>query len=136
MLTFFVICSVRFTLSKIEKLKKEIQIKSVFQSGLKSSKYPIRANWNFLDIDTEVKVLFGAPKKNIKAAPHRNKVKRLLREAYRLNKHALIEVCLQRNVKIGVSFIYIGNEIPTFEYISTKMILLLEQLIVQIEENT
>lgn len=59
-----------------------------------------------------------------------------MREAYRLNKIQLIEFCLQRNVKIGVSFIYIGNEIPTFEYISTKMILLLEQLVVQIEENT
>jgi hypothetical protein len=59
-----------------------------------------------------------------------------MREAYRLNKHALLDVCLLRNVKIGVSFIFIGNEIPTFEYISTKMTLLLEQLIVEIEENT
>ena len=126
----------RYTLSKIEKLKSEIQIKSVFQSGLKSNKYPIRANWNFLEIDTSVKVLFGAPKKNLKVAPHRNKVKRLMREAYRLNKHSLIEMCLRRNVKIGVSFIYIGNEIPTFEYISTKMTILLEQLIADIEENT
>lgn len=126
----------RFTLSKIEKLKKESQIKSVFQSGLKSSKYPIRANWNFLEMDTTVKVLFGAPKKNIKSAPHRNKVKRLMREAYRLNKHSLIAMCMQRNVKIGVSFIFIGNEIPTFEYISTKMILLLQQLMAEIEENT
>lgn len=126
----------RFTLSKIEKLKKENQIKSVFQSGLKSSKYPIRANWNFIESDTPVKVLFGAPKKNLKSAPHRNKVKRLMREAYRLNKHPIIELCLQRNVKIGVSFIFIGNEIPTFEYISTKMPLLLEQLIADIEENT
>lgn len=87
-------------------------------------------------MDTTVKVLFGAPKKNIKSAPHRNKVKRLMREAYRLNKHSLIAMCMQRNVKIGVSFIFIGNEIPTFEYISTKMILLLQQLMAEIEENT
>jgi len=127
---------VKFTLSKIEKLKKENQIKTVFGSGLRSIKYPLRANWNYLESDTAVKVLFGASKKNFKSAVHRNKVKRLMREAYRLNKIKLVEFCLQRNVKIGISFIYIGNEIPTFEYISTKMILLLEQLIVQIEENT
>ena len=123
------------TLPKIEKLKRESQIKAIFASGHKSIKYPIRANWNFIESDSPIKVLFASPKKNQKSAVHRNKTKRILREAYRLNKQIILQDCLQRNVKIGISFIYIGNEIPTFEYISSKMIVLLEQIALQLKEN-
>ncbi len=128
----------KYTLPKIEKLKKEIQIKTVFNSGNKTIKFPVRANWSVLEHTdfASVKVLVGCPKKNIKLAVQRNKIKRLLREAYRLNKLPLIALCNKKNIKIGLCIIYIGNEIPEFEYIMQKVELLLSQVINQIEEHT
>jgi ribonuclease P protein component len=121
-------------LPKTEKLKWERSIKLVFSSKNKLFKHPIRVTWTFLEQTEPIKILVGCPKRNIKSAVHRNRIKRLLREAYRINKSQITEFCIQKNVKIGIAFIFLGNEIPTFEYTNDKVKMLLQETITQIEK--
>ena len=74
-------------------------------------------------------VLFAVSKKRFKRAVDRNRVKRLMREAYRLNKHDQLYVYLaasQKNIVFSVG--YIGKEIAPLNLIEKKMAKLLKQL--------
>ena len=81
----------RNTYPKSEKLKSQKQIEFLFSEGKSVAVYPLRMV--FVKIpDTEVheiKIGVSASKKNFKLATQRNRIKRLLREAYRLNKSIL-----------------------------------------------
>ncbi len=72
---------------------------------------------------------FSVSSKNFKKAVDRNRIKRLMREAYRLQK-ALLSESLEENQKNLVVFIiYNGNTLPEFDDISEKMGEALKQLL-------
>ena len=71
-----------------------------------------------------------------KKAVDRNRVKRLMRESYRLQKHELLAAVLQRQKKLSVFLIYTGNELPDFELVYSKAGSLIKRLIKLINENT
>lgn len=68
-----------------------------------------------------VKAGVSASKRNFKKAVDRNRVKRLLREAYRLNKHELVNACAERNLALSAFFIYVDKSMPTFELLQEKI---------------
>lgn len=83
--------SMRNTYSKVEKLKSQKQIELLFSEGKSVAVYPLRLVFAKLP-DTEetgLKIGVSASKKYFKKATQRNRIKRLLREAYRLNKTLL-----------------------------------------------
>ncbi len=69
---------------------------------------------------------FIAPKKLYKLATERNKAKRLMREAYRLNQHLLAEVVEKNSVELHGAFIC-KKASPTFEEINKDLVSLLQQ---------
>lgn len=72
---------------------------------------------------------FSVSSKNFKKAVQRNRIKRMMREAYRLQK-GLLQKQLEDNRKSLVVFIiYNGNTLPEFENIFEKMGMALQQLI-------
>ena len=73
---------------KNEKLKSQKAIEQLFAEGKSVSAYPLRMV--YLDNQSQLKVGVSVSKRNFKLAVHRNRVKRLLREGYRLNKNLLI----------------------------------------------
>lgn len=77
---------------------------------------------------TAVQVAFVIKKKRMGRAVDRNRVRRLLREAYRLNKHELYEKVKQANTQLALVIIYQSSEIPTFSEINKKMQTLLKQV--------
>jgi len=113
------------TLKKIERLKHDTQIKEVFSSGIRFMEYPIRVNYAFLTSEitdsVPVKVLIGCSKRGVKKAVHRNRIKRLIREVYRCNNNELNSFVESANAQLGLSLIFIGNEMPDFEYIDKKI---------------
>ncbi len=73
--------------------------------------------------------------KNFKRAVDRNRVKRLAREAYRLQKKQLQEVTMQKKLQLNIFFIYTGKELPAFNIVREKVNVILNKLTKIVNEN-
>ena len=63
---------------------------------------------------------FTVNKKNFKKAVDRNRVKRLMRESYRIQKNELKNMLIQSNKNLALFFIYTGKELPDYTLIFEK----------------
>jgi len=77
----------------------------------------------------------GASGKNFKRAVDRNRVKRLIRESYRLQKNQLHEVVKEKKLQLQIFFIYTGKELPAFNTVKEKVGVILNKLIKIVDEN-
>jgi ribonuclease P protein component len=124
----------RFTYSKQEKLKKRKLIKMLFEKGKALTVFPLRVIYlkeehmgNF-----PVQASVSVSKRNFKLAVKRNRIKRLMREAYRLNKYILYD---NLDSKYIMMYIYLAKEEETFQVIENKMQELMHKLIKKIKNN-
>lgn len=92
-------------------------------------------SWILHDLPVAEKLQAGVSvsKRNFKKAVHRNRIKRLMREAYRLQKQEL-KNSLNENQQLAVFFIYIDKELPTQELVSNKINLALKRLMKEVNE--
>ena len=121
----------RNTFKKSERLCSRILIDSLFQGASHSvSAYPIRAIFLPVASDTQtgVSVLISVPKKRFHDAVDRNRVKRQIREAYRKNKHTLIEQATASGKGLLVAFVYVSDKIEQTDYVEKRMIRLLDKM--------
>lgn len=120
----------RYTYPKSEKLKSRNIIEKMFAEGKTVSKYPLRLVYVPLQDDTEgiLKMGVSVSKRNFKRAVDRNYYKRLLREAYRLNKHIITEKLQQPT---ACMFFYQTKDRLTFEEVNEKAIQLFEKFLKQ-----
>jgi len=106
----------RYTLRKSERLSSKIAIDSLFSNGISLYIYPLKILFvtTAKSSDVLAEILISVPKKYLKSAVDRNKIKRILREAYRKNKH-ILEQSKVRNKEIPrIAFIYTTSK--TLEY--------------------
>jgi ribonuclease P protein component len=114
----------RKTFSKKERLCGEIQVTELFQQGAGFMAYPMRVVWKSYPVEGEpfVQVVMSVPKKKLKHAVDRNRVKRLLREAYRLNKQDLADFAVEHHLNVRLAFVWIPNEVLPYEKVSRKLV--------------
>ncbi|MCB4807240.1 ribonuclease P protein component [Tamlana sp. 62-3] len=116
----------RLTYPKNEKLKSKTLIDELFSSGKSVSAYPLRLVYlpTTFNENVQAKTGVSVSKRNFKTAVARNRIKRLMREAYRLNKPDIFN-----NLSTPHAFmiLYIGKEIPSFNLVNTKMKQLFEK---------
>ena len=109
----------KFTLGKNERLKSRKQIEQLFNDGQRFSISPFRIFYSFQNspvlINQHLQAGFGASSRNFKTAVDRNRIKRLTKEAWRLQKKDLGDSLKERNLKLNVFFIYTGKELPAYE---------------------
>ncbi|WP_461532573.1 ribonuclease P protein component [Sinomicrobium sp.] len=103
---------------KSEKLKSRKLIGKLFAEGKSISKFPIRLVYISLSQGEGYQVGVSVSKRNFKKAVSRNRIKRLLREAYRLNKHILEE---NNEGAYAFMLLYQQREMPTFEQVNRKV---------------
>ena len=76
---------------------------------------------------------FGAGSRHFKKAVDRNRIKRLSREAYRLQKLPLLELLKKKERSLVLFFIYTGKELPDYRTVSDKIGVLLQKLMREFE---
>ncbi len=112
-----------FRFGKKERIFLQKEIDLVFREGKSFSAYPLRVVYveERPSLGTSASVLISVPKKKIKHAVKRNRLKRLIREAYRLNKHSLIESLETANKGLLIAFLFTGNDLFDYNQIETAM---------------
>lgn len=113
---------------KSEKLKSRTLIQLLFSEGKSVSQFPVTLVYAPAGLENNIPAQAGVSvsKRNFKRANKRNRIKRLLREAYRLQKSQMLQNLPQQYVFM---FLYTGKEMPDFELIQEKMKGLLEKFI-------
>lgn len=129
---------IRYTLGKEERLYAQKRIDSLFEKGNSFINYPLRIV--FLERDNtevnntcSVSIMVSVSKKKFKQAVKRNRVKRLIKEAYRLNKNGFVDKISPKSVDIA--FLYLKNELPQYSEIEKAMQKALSTLIEKININ-
>ena len=115
-----------FSFSKAEKLKSKSHIDHLFSKGKSITGYPLRLVYvetTFKD-NSVIKTGVSVSKRLHKIAVHRNKIKRLMREAYRLNKPQHFN---KTDTTYAIMILYLSRDKPSLKYLSKKMGLLLKQ---------
>ena len=110
---------------KSEKLKSIKTIESLFLEGKTISKFPIKIFFLPKENLEANLAAFAVPKRNFKSAVDRNRVKRQLREAYRLNKQILDEI---HGKKFVMLFLYLGKVKPQYAELENAIVNLLKKL--------
>lgn len=112
---------ISFRLKKEERLCSKKIIERLFAEGDSFLAYPLKVVFIKTEFDTAVPVQAGftVSKKNFKHAVKRNRIKRLVRETYRLQKHQLYKQLNGR--QIAVFFVYIGKDMPVYSKIEKAM---------------
>ena len=111
------------TLHKAERLNRKKVIEKMFAGGSRSfSLFPLRVVWMPVDeLDAPVSILVSVSKRHFKRAVKRNRVKRRVREAYRLNKQPLLNVVEQTGCHVAIAFIYLSDRVAGSDVIAGRM---------------
>jgi len=114
--------------SKREKLKSKKLIAQLFERGKSVSDFPlclVYLETHFED-GSKIKAGVSVSKKKFRNAVDRNRIKRLLREVYRLEKHTHFN-----NITTQYAFmiLYIGKDKPSFTQVETQMNLLFKKFL-------
>ena len=131
----------QFTLGKNERLKSRKQIEQLFAVGKSFAITPFRVYFlvnDQLPMDAGAGLLqFGVAvgSKNFRRAVDRNRIKRLTREAWRLQNIELKQNVKATGRRLIVFFIYTAKDLPDFKVVKDKVAVALKKLADRINEN-
>lgn len=131
-----------FTYQKEDKLKSRKQTQFLFAKGRHLASSPVRVMYtiekltdNLVPAAGLLQVGVGAPTRNFRKAVQRNRVKRLLREGYRLEKPFFLEQVQLTGKRVNLFFLYADSQVISQKEIQEKIKILLTSLITIINER-
>lgn len=123
------------TLGKGKRVFLRNEIQTLFSSRVAFISYPFRVVVAEEERTLEpLKMMVSVPKKRLKHAVDRNRVKRLTREAFRLNCSHLRE-SIPEETCLLIGFIYIGNEVKSYTTTSHGIMDALDKLALKYQTN-
>jgi len=128
------------TLNKQERLNGDKRIDFLFSKGEAFISYPLRIVYIKRERSEtpDVCMMVSVSKKRFKRAVKRNRMKRLMRETFRLNKQNFQFFCKQENIALDIAFLYLKNEFTDFHEINKAMekaLSLLQSKLIKKEEQ-
>lgn len=120
----------RYTFGKEEHLCGKTAIDELYKTGESFFLYPFRAQYKEVSEESvPVRCLVNAPKRRFKHAVDRNRIKRLMREAYRKNKHALCDTMKGAGATMQIAITYSGDTIESQAFVEKRMRRVLDQIL-------
>lgn len=116
---------------KSEKLCLKKDIDELFKKGKSLNKGHLKVKYLVREPGNQqerAKVLIIVPKKFIRKAFQRNRLKRQLREIYRLNKSSLLNVLEEKDISITIAIISFYTKLVSYKEIESELLFLLKEV--------
>jgi ribonuclease P protein component len=120
------------TFKKHERLKSRKLIDQLFQEGKSFGIYPLRLIWLETELplaQISVQTSFAVPKRRFAKATARNRIKRKIREAFRLKKYHLDRALEDQERNFAFMILYTGKEDLAYDQIERAMIGLVKRFL-------
>ena len=118
----------RYFFRKADKLKSRKAIDLLFGKGNSFSNFPFKVIWLPENKIAVLQAAVGVSSRNFKKATDRNRIKRLMREAWRLQKNKLQDHLQEQNEQLSVFILYMGKDIPEYELVFEKTGIIINRL--------
>lgn len=125
------------TLRRDERLRGTRHISALFEHSFSVGQFPFRINW----VKTQpsrvyVRVVFVVSARRFKKAVTRNRIRRVMRELYRLNKYALQDYCQERNTHLNIALMYHGVDEVSYHQLLPIYLRLLDKFKADVAKHT
>ncbi len=127
----------KYGLTRQEKLKSVSSIEKLFTGGRLFWAYPFSVHYRIYNDEggSACRMLVSVGKHYFKHAVHRNRVKRLVSEAYRLNKETLLAAVSEANIRLDFGIVYKSKEIVDYKTVEAGVMQAIEKLADAIANN-
>lgn len=131
----------KHTFTKAERLCSQVVIDRLYAEGNRLFEFPFSVRWLCIDqsthpTDTRCQVMMVVPKRKLHHAVDRNRMRRLMRECYRMEKDSLIDALQEKGMAVAVAIVYINHEKMDYGKVVTKMERLLARLQKEVVEHS
>ncbi len=125
-----------YTFAKAERVTGAKRVDALFASGKSFISYPLRVVYLQHEQSPTCKcsILVTVPKKRIKKAVHRNRIKRMVRESYRLNKELVYNIDFGEQ-SLDIAFVYVKDTASDYIEIQKAMQKALKQVAIRIKKT-
>lgn len=120
----------KYTFKKGERLKSRKLIEKLFTKGERLKSFPLQLVYLQVEHETDyqIQASFTVSKRYFKRAVDRNRIKRIIREAYRLERHSIPGLVDDKHTKKYIfMFIYISKEKLAYQDVAIQMKSLLQK---------
>lgn len=127
----------KYSFPKQMRITHKSQLDLLFSSGESFIAYPLRVVFIKKEKteDADVSILVSVSKRKFKRAVKRNRMKRLIRENFRLERLELERSLVDLPFSLNVAFLYLKDELADFLEIKKAMVKAVGQLKIKIQES-
>ena len=111
----------KYTLGGEERLKSRKKIQDLFTKGKVINFSPFKIMYQLDEANSPLQMGVAVGTRQFKKAVDRNRIKRMVKEAYRLQKNELKSSLIARKTGLSLFFIYTGKTIPSYDFVYEKI---------------
>lgn len=126
-----------FSLGKNYKLCSKVLIEELFKSGTTIKSYPLIAIIKPVEFSDKIpfKIVFSAPKRTFRKAFQRNRIKRICKEAVRLNKSILESYLIENKKQLALFLVYSSKDELNHTQLEKKVVKLFNEIIKSLNDD-